>query len=73
MKSELLLNHPLFHTHSKEFFHIMVEHVLNRPTWKVDRPITVDSTTLRNTALRLLKPWRLLVMPPDHVGVLIHP
>ncbi len=50
-----------------------MEHALNRPTWKMDRPITVDSATLMNTGLRLLKRSVSSICLSDHVGVLIHP
>ncbi len=63
----------VFYTCLHEFFHIAVEQALHRPTWKVNRRITMNFATLMNTGFAFIEACRLFDVPPDHVGVLIHP
>jgi 1-deoxy-D-xylulose-5-phosphate reductoisomerase len=64
---------PFFHRPKNEFSKITVEQALNHPTWKMGKRITIDSATLMNKGFEVIEACRLFDMPPDQVGVLIHP
>ncbi|MBY0228154.1 MAG: 1-deoxy-D-xylulose-5-phosphate reductoisomerase [Gemmataceae bacterium] len=50
-----------------------VEQALNHPTWRMGRKITVDSATLMNKALEVIEARWLFEVPPERLGVVIHP
>jgi 1-deoxy-D-xylulose-5-phosphate reductoisomerase len=50
-----------------------VEQALNHPTWKMGRRITIDSATLMNKGFEVIEACRLFNLPPEKVGVLVHP
>ncbi len=47
--------------------------VLNHPTWKMGRKITVDSATLMNKGLEVIETVRLFGLEPSQVEAVIHP
>ncbi len=50
-----------------------IDNVLNHPTWKMGKKITVDSATLMNKGLEVIETVKLLGVPPDKVATVIHP
>ncbi len=64
---------PFLHTPKSEFASITVEQALNHPTWKMGQRITVDSATLMNKGFEVIEACRLFGVPPDRVGVIVHP
>lgn len=46
---------------------------LRHPTWQMGPKITVDSATLMNKALELIEARWLFDLPPERLGVIIHP
>jgi 1-deoxy-D-xylulose-5-phosphate reductoisomerase len=46
---------------------------LNHPTWKMGNKITIDSATLMNKGLEVIEAFWLFGLPPEHIGVVIHP
>ncbi len=47
--------------------------VLNHPTWKMGRKITVDSATLMNKGLEVIETARLFNLQPSQIEAVIHP
>src|SRR5580700_5566260 len=64
---------PFLHTPKAKFPSITVEQALNHPTWKMGRRITIDSATLVNKGFEVIEACRLFNLPPEKVGVLVHP
>lgn len=52
---------------------VTVADALAHPTWNMGRKITVDSATLMNKALEIIEARWLFNMPPEKIGVVIHP
>lgn len=52
---------------------VSIKEVLNHPTWKMGRKITVDSATLMNKALELIEAKWLFDLAPEQLSVIIHP
>ncbi len=50
-----------------------VDRVLQHPTWKMGRKITVDSATMMNKGLEVIEAHHLFDVPLDRIGVLLHP
>ncbi|MEO0050074.1 MAG: 1-deoxy-D-xylulose-5-phosphate reductoisomerase [candidate division WOR-3 bacterium] len=50
-----------------------LDEVLNHPTWKMGRKITVDSATLMNKGLEVIETVRLFGVKPEQVKTVIHP
>ncbi len=49
------------------------EEVLNHPTWRMGRKVTVDSATLMNKALEVVEAHWLFGLSGEQIEVLIHP
>jgi 1-deoxy-D-xylulose-5-phosphate reductoisomerase len=49
------------------------EQALRHPNWSMGKKITIDSATLMNKALEVIEARWLFDLPPDRIGVLIHP
>jgi 1-deoxy-D-xylulose-5-phosphate reductoisomerase len=64
---------PFLNTPQSEFASITVEQALNHPTWKMGRRITIDSATLMNKGFEVIEACRLFHMPPEKIGVIVHP
>lgn len=50
-----------------------IEEALNHPTWKMGPKITIDSATLMNKGLEVIEASVLFGLPPERIGVTIHP
>jgi 1-deoxy-D-xylulose-5-phosphate reductoisomerase len=50
-----------------------VAEALNHPTWRMGPKITIDSATLINKALEVVEAHWLFGLPPDRIGVVLHP
>lgn len=50
-----------------------IKDVLNHPTWKMGKKITVDSATLMNKGLEVIEAARLFGLDAARIKVLIHP
>ncbi len=46
---------------------------LKHPVWSMGRKITIDSATLMNKGLELIEAHHLFAVPPDQLGVVVHP
>lgn len=55
------------------FDDVSVEEALNHPTWKMGPKITIDSATLMNKGLEIIEAHHLFGLPPDKIGVVVHP
>jgi len=64
---------PFLHTPKSKFAEITVEQALNHPTWKMGNRITIDSATLMNKGFEVIEACRLFDLPPDQIGVIVHP
>lgn len=47
--------------------------VLAHPVWRMGRKVTVDSATMVNKALEVIEAHYLFGLPPERIGVLVHP
>lgn len=52
---------------------VTVDDALAHPTWRMGRKITVDSATMMNKALEIIEARWLFDLPPEKIGVVIHP
>lgn len=52
---------------------VTVEEALRHPRWRMGAKITVDSATLMNKGLELIEAHWLFDLPPERLGVLVHP
>ena len=50
-----------------------VADAMKHPTWDMGGKITVDSATMFNKALEIIEAVRLFALPPETVGVVVHP
>jgi len=50
-----------------------IDEALNHPTWKMGPKITIDSATLMNKGLEVIEASVLFGLPPERIGVTIHP
>ena len=46
---------------------------LAHPNWSMGAKVTIDSATLMNKGLELIEAWHLFAIPPDRLGVVVHP
>ena len=46
---------------------------MKHPTWSMGPKVTLDSATLMNKALEMIEAHHLFRMPPEKIGVLVHP
>ena len=49
------------------------EEAVAHPNWSMGRKISVDSATMMNKALEVIEAHWLFDVPPDRIGVVIHP
>ncbi len=64
---------PLRKLPRKEMEKVTIEMVLNHPTWRMGKKITVDSATLMNKGLEVIEAHWLFGFTPEKIEVLIHP
>ena len=50
-----------------------VEQAVAHPNWSMGRKISVDSATLMNKGLELIEAHFLFALPPEKLGVVVHP
>jgi 1-deoxy-D-xylulose-5-phosphate reductoisomerase len=55
------------------FAAITPDEALAHPTWSMGRKITIDSATMMNKGLELIEAVWLFSVPPDKIGIVIHP
>ena len=49
------------------------EEALRHPTWRMGVKVTIDSATLMNKALEVVEAHHLFGLPPERIGVMVHP
>ena len=64
---------PFLSTPLSQFPSITVEQALQHPTWRMGKRITIDSATLMNKGFEVIEACRLFHMPPEKIGVIVHP
>jgi 1-deoxy-D-xylulose-5-phosphate reductoisomerase len=64
---------PFFRRDYHELADVSVEDVLDHPTWKMGRKVTVDSAHLLNKGLEVIEAHWLFGFPYGSIKVLIHP
>ena len=52
---------------------VTVAQALKHPNWNMGRKITIDSATLMNKGLEVIEAHWLFGLPPEKIGVLVHP
>ena len=52
---------------------IRPEDALKHPNWSMGAKITIDSATLMNKGLELIEASHLFGVPPERIGVVVHP
>lgn len=57
----------------KDLRGITKEEALAHPTWKMGPKITIDCATLMNKGLEIIEAKYLFGLPPQEIGVVIHP
>ncbi len=64
---------PFLNRKHKDLKRVKAKDALKHPNWSMGKKITVDSATLMNKGLEVIEAHWLFGMPPDRIGVLIHP
>ncbi len=64
---------PFLRKTTAEIARVSVAQALAHPTWEMGPKITVDSATMMNKALEVIEARWLFDIPPDQIGVVVHP
>ena len=64
---------PFYGRPISELGGVSVEEVLDHPTWRMGRKVTVDSAHLLNKGLEVIEAHHLFGFAYDDIGVVIHP
>ncbi|MFW6124277.1 MAG: 1-deoxy-D-xylulose-5-phosphate reductoisomerase [Acidobacteriota bacterium] len=64
---------PFFRLDVEDIKNQSIERALNHPRWQMGKKISIDSATMMNKGLELIEAKWLFDLPPDKLGVLIHP
>jgi 1-deoxy-D-xylulose-5-phosphate reductoisomerase len=56
-----------------DFDRVSIEEVLNHPSWRMGRKVTVDSATLMNKGLEIAEAHWFFGVPADRIDVVVHP
>jgi 1-deoxy-D-xylulose-5-phosphate reductoisomerase len=64
---------PFLRASREEIERATVEQALTHPTWRMGNKNTIDSATLMNKGLEVIEASRLFAMPPERIGVVVHP
>ena len=64
---------PFYGRKLSELCDVSVEKVLDHPTWKMGRKVTIDSAHLLNKGLEVIEAHHLFGFPYEDISVLIHP
>lgn len=63
-----------FYNKTPEFLeNVTIEDVLNHPTWKMGKKVTVDSALLLNKGLEVIEAHWLFGFSYERIGVVVHP
>jgi 1-deoxy-D-xylulose-5-phosphate reductoisomerase len=57
----------------EELRHVLVEHALNHPNWKMGNKITIDSASMMNKGLEVIEARWLFGVPAEKIEVVVHP
>ncbi len=58
---------------AEELRHVLVEHALNHPNWKMGSKITIDSASMMNKGLEVIEARWLFGVPATRIEVVVHP
>ncbi|RJP80930.1 MAG: 1-deoxy-D-xylulose-5-phosphate reductoisomerase [Candidatus Zixiibacteriota bacterium] len=64
---------PFLRREADSFARVTPEEALRHPNWLMGPKITVDSATLMNKGLEVIEAHYLFDLPPEKIGVVIHP
>ena len=64
---------PFRETPLERLKQVTVQDALNHPNWSMGRKITIDSASMMNKGLEVIEARWLFDVPPDKIGVNIHP
>lgn len=64
---------PFLRAARDEIENATLEAALAHPTWRMGNKNTIDSATLMNKGLEVIEASRLFSMPPQRIGVVVHP
>ncbi len=64
---------PFLRRPSAELARVTPEQALAHPVWRMGPRVTIDSATMMNKGLEIIEAAHLFRMPPQAVGVLVHP
>jgi len=64
---------PFLRARREELAAATPEQAVAHPNWRMGPKISVDSATLMNKGLELIEACHLFALPPEAVGVVIHP
>ncbi|MCK4236558.1 MAG: 1-deoxy-D-xylulose-5-phosphate reductoisomerase, partial [Candidatus Krumholzibacteria bacterium] len=64
---------PFYEREFSELQNVSIEEVLDHPTWKMGRKVTVDSAQLLNKGLEVIEAHWLFNFPYSAIKVVIHP
>jgi len=64
---------PFRETPVEKLARVTPEEALNHPTWRMGPRITIDSATLMNKGFEVIEACWLFGLPPNKVGVVVHP
>jgi len=57
----------------KDLENVKPEEALRHPNWEMGKKVTIDSSTLMNKGLEVIEAYWLFEVPPEKIGVVIHP
>ena len=64
---------PFWRWSAKRMYNASVDQACNHPNWSMGDKISVDSATMVNKALELIEAQWLFSVPPEQLGVVVHP
>lgn len=64
---------PFFGKSRRELRNVSIQQVLNHPTWKMGKKITVDCATLMNKGFEIIEACHLFNVPLEKIKVIVHP
>jgi 1-deoxy-D-xylulose-5-phosphate reductoisomerase len=64
---------PFLKTRREDLASVTPEQAVAHPNWRMGPKISVDSATLMNKGLEIIEACHLFSVPPERVGVVIHP
>jgi 1-deoxy-D-xylulose-5-phosphate reductoisomerase len=64
---------PLLNYNIKSFNKIKINNILNHPTWKMGKKISVDSATMMNKCYEIIEAKKIFDLDYKKIGILIQP